>query len=70
MFGEYNDCSGYWLAAPSAKGAYYMLSIDCTGNDYSNDMSNNLYGLRPVVCLPNTTLLNWNETSQEWDIIV
>lgn len=66
--GKYKECSGYWIASPSAKGAYYMIAVDSENMEYNEDVTSNNYGLRPVVSLPATTLFNWNETDNIWEI--
>lgn len=66
--GKYEECNGYWIASPSAKGAYYMIAVDSENREYNENITLSNYGLRPVVSLPATTLLKWNESNNIWEI--
>ncbi len=48
---EYNSCSGYWLASPSANGRYGEMNVGYGGYVGDNDCSINYCGVRPLVHL-------------------
>ncbi|MCI8346088.1 MAG: hypothetical protein HFJ42_09200 [Clostridia bacterium] len=45
-----------------------MIAVDSENMEYNEDVTSNNYGLRSVVSLPATTLFNWNETDNIWEI--
>ena len=49
------DALAYWLASPSAFGAYYVMIVYYGGDVSINDYSN--YGFRPLVCLKSDVTL-------------
>ena len=68
-FTSLNKCQGFWLASPSARSAYHVLYVGCTGGIAYNQFNHNLEGVRPVVCLPSDITATWNETDGVWNII-
>ena len=51
----WNNCYGYWLASPSARGTNRVMQVYCNGcmniYDFAPNYINNSYGVRPVVSL-------------------
>ncbi|MBO4292972.1 MAG: Ig-like domain-containing protein [Clostridia bacterium] len=56
----WNDCSGYWLASPSAYGDSKVVYAACggavgnNGNMGGSSYDSNKYSIRPVICLPSS----------------
>ena len=58
---DYSNCSGYWLAAPSAYSPYIFVCVYCSGAVHSGgDCSNSIYGVRPLVSLKSGVTLQEN----------
>ena len=56
----YSNCSGYWLAAPSANYTYSIMSVYLYGY-VTNDADNNyFFGVRPLVSLKSGVTLQEN----------
>lgn len=49
---SYNNCYGYWLAAPSADSSAYVMYIQYNGVIYGTTFNSARYCVRPLVCLP------------------
>ncbi len=45
-----------------------MIAVDSENREYNENITLSNYGLRPVVSLPATTLLKWNESNNIWEI--
>ena len=52
----YESCGGYWLASPSAFSNTGVMLIYCGGIVNAYDYNNSGLSIRPVVCLPASTL--------------
>ena len=62
---DYSNCSGYWLAAPSANGnGNFMMNVYYNNFVYNSTCGNVNYGVRPLVSLKSgvTLLENINGT--------
>ena len=52
-----SNCYGYCLASPSANSTNYEMYVNCDGYVDYHSYDLNLYGVRPVVCLPSNVQL-------------
>ena len=64
-----DNCYGYWLASPSAKGNDKVMCVWYSLYVYGDSFYNSGTGIRPVVCLPSDITATWNETDGVWNII-
>lgn len=65
---NFNNCNGYWLASPSARGANEIIYVH-----YNSDLTHGAYdygfvGVRPVVFLPASVKASWDEKDNVWKI--
>ncbi len=45
-----------------------MLAVDAMKTNYNEEISNENYSVRPVVSLPSTTILEFNEEKSSWTV--
>ena len=56
----YSNCYGYWLVAPSASDAYYIMGVGCSGRVNRGDYCAYGFGVRPLVSLKSGVALQEN----------
>ena len=55
-----SSCNCYWIASPSSGGEYSIIRASNGGEIKFNGYSNDLLGVRPVVCLKDTVVATQN----------
>lgn len=66
----WENCDGYWIAAPGANSGNdrYVLNIGCGGKIITNSHGTTRLTIRPVICLPSTVNLTYNNQTGMWDV--
>ncbi len=64
----FGNCSGYWLATPSAESNTYLMGLDFTGSIQRSVYDGNYYGVRPIVSLPPETKVTRGKDGV-WEIL-
>ena len=66
---SYNECNAYWLASPSAYNNTNLLTVNYN-NGYigTAGAAYQVVGIRPVVCLPSSVIVNKDSSTGCWNI--